>query len=385
MADTTVIIIGAGPSGLATAASLTLSSISYIILEREDCSIPLWRKHSYDRLRLHLPNRFCHLPAMPFPSSAPNYLPKVNFLDYLDRYADNFRIRPLYRRNVEAAEFDHPEGKWKVRARNLDKGEVEEFRSRFLVVATGETAEAYTPAVPGMEGFGGDLMHSTKFKSGKGFEGKNVLVVGSGNSGMEIALDLCLHAANTSVLVRSPVHFMSKGMMTLGLDMLKYNLPIWFVDSFIVMLSKLIYGDLTKYGIKRPLEGPLYMKVKYGKYPIIDGGALHKIKCGQIQVLGEEISSIKGNNNVVFNNGKCYQFDSIIFCTGFKRSTNLWLKGDEYLLNDDGLPKPCYPNHWKGKNGLYCVGLSRRGLYGASLDAQNVAKDISTQINKFGY
>lgn len=77
---------------------------------------------------------------------------------------------------------------------------------------------------------------------------------------------------------------MSKGMMTLGLDMLKYNLPIWFVDSFIVMLSKLIYGDLTKYGIKRPLEGPLYMKVKYGKYPIIDGGALHKIKCGQIQV-----------------------------------------------------------------------------------------------------
>ncbi|KAL4026007.1 hypothetical protein IC575_014414 [Cucumis melo] len=205
MADTTVIIIGAGPSGLATAASLTLSSISYIIIEREDCSVPLWRKHSYDRLHLHVPNRFCHLPAMPFPSSTPNYLPKVNFLDYLDRYAENFRIRPLYRRNVEAAQFDHPEGKWKVRARNLDKGEMEEFRSRFLVVATGETAEAYTPAVPGMEEFGGDLMHSTKFKSGKGFEGKNVLVVGAGNSGMEIALDLCLHAANTSLVVRSPV------------------------------------------------------------------------------------------------------------------------------------------------------------------------------------
>ncbi|KAA0048476.1 YUCCA type flavin monooxygenase 12 [Cucumis melo var. makuwa] len=204
MADTTVIIIGAGPSGLATAASLTLSSISYIIIEREDCSVPLWRKHSYDRLHLHVPNRFCHLPAMPFPSSTPNYLPKVNFLDYLDRYAENFRIRPLYRRNVEAAQFDHPEGKWKVRARNLDKGEMEEFRSRFLVVATGETAEAYTPAVLGMEEFGGDLMHSTKFKSGKGFEGKNVLVVGAGNSGMEIALDLCLHAANTSLVVRSP-------------------------------------------------------------------------------------------------------------------------------------------------------------------------------------
>ncbi|CAK9318013.1 unnamed protein product [Citrullus colocynthis] len=383
MADITVIIIGAGPSGLATAASLTLSAIPYIILEREDCSVPLWRKHSYDRLRLHLPNHFCHLPAMPFPSSTPNYLPKANFLDYLDRYATHFGIRPLYCRNVEEAEFNQTEGKWKVRARNLEEGKIEEFSGGFLVVATGETAEAYTPEVEGIQGFGGDVLHSTEFKSGKGFEGKNVLVVGAGNSGMEIALDLALHTANTSLLVRSPVHFMSRGMVKLALVMLKYNLPIGFVDLLMVMLSKVVYGDVTKYGIRRPVEGPMYMKVKYGKYPIIDGGAFQKIKSGQIQVLPSEISSIKGNN-VLFKNGKTYPFDSIIFCTGFKRSTNLWLKGDEYLLNDDGLPKPSYPNHWKGKNSLYCVGLSRRGLYGANLDAQNVAKDISSQIYKCG-
>lgn len=82
---------------------------------------------------------------------------------------------------------------------------MEEFWGGFLVVATGETAEAYTPAVEGIQGFGGDVLHSTEFKSGKGFEGKNVLVVGAGNSGMEIALDLTLHTANTSLLVRSPV------------------------------------------------------------------------------------------------------------------------------------------------------------------------------------
>ena len=60
------------------------------------------------------------------------------------------------------------------------------------------------------------------------------------------------------------------------------------------------------------------------------------------------------------------------------------MQGDEYLLNEDGLPKPSYPNHWKGKNGLYCVGLSRRGLHGLNFDAQNVAKGIASQIYKGG-
>nr|POF15154.1 putative indole-3-pyruvate monooxygenase yucca10 [Quercus suber] len=102
-----------------------------------------------------------------------------------------------------------------------------------------------------------------------------------------------------------------------------------------VMLSKLVYGDLTKCGITRPTEGPFYMKVKYGKYLVIDVSMYKKIKSGEIQE-------------------------------------------DEYLLSKDGLPKPIYPNHWKGKNGLYCVGLSRRGLYRISVDSQNVANDIKS-------
>lgn len=203
MAEVTVIIVGAGPSGLAAAACLTMSSIPHLILEREDCSAALWRKYSYDRLRLHLPKRFCHLPASPLPSATPNYAPKADFLRYLDDYAANFRIRPLFRRNVEAAEFDSAADKWRIRASN---GEiVEEYAARFLVVATGETTEPYSPAVDGLAGYGGDVMHSTEFKSGKGFEGKNVLVVGAGNSAMEIGSDLVDHDAVTSMLVRSPV------------------------------------------------------------------------------------------------------------------------------------------------------------------------------------
>lgn len=121
------------------------------------------------------------------------------------------------------------------------------------------------------------------------------------------------------------------------------------------------------------------MKKKYSRYPTVDVGTCNKIKSGEIQVLPAEIGSI-GGNDVELKNGKSYQFDSIVFCTGFKRSTNLWLKGDDYLLGEDGISKQSFPNHWKGKKGLYCVGLSRRGFYGASMDAQNIANDIKSSL-----
>ncbi|KAL8262160.1 hypothetical protein R6Q59_026209 [Mikania micrantha] len=146
------------------------------------------------------------------------------------------------------------------------------------------------------------------------------------------------------------------------------------------MIIKATHGDLTRYGIQRPKEGPFLGKVKNGKYPIVDIGTLKKIKHGEIQVLPALKSIKSGGDEVVFENGRCYQFDVILFATGFKRSTHLWLQGGDCLLNEDGLPKQMYPNHWKGENGLYCVGLSRRGLYGAAMDAENIAQHISKLI-----
>ncbi|KAH0978510.1 hypothetical protein GBA52_028229 [Prunus armeniaca] len=318
---------------------------------------------------------------MPFPPSCPTYVPKNQFIQYLDDYVSRFKISPiLYHRNVESANYDEASERWVVKAVTKSKtggsGEMEEYFGRFLVVATGEATNPYTPEVQGLNTFAGDVLHSTQFKSGEGFKNKNVLVVGSGNSGMEIALDLANHGAKTSIIVRSPVHVLSRGMVYLGPVLLKY-ISLNMVDSLTVLLSKLVFGDLTKYGIERPTEGPFYMKVKYGKYPVIDVGTSKKIKSGEIQVLPAEISSIRGSD-VELKNGKSYQFDAIVFCTGFKRSTNLWLKGDDYLLKDDGLPRQSFPNHWKGKNGLYCVGLSQRGIYGSSVDAQNIANDIKS-------
>ncbi|CAK9175897.1 unnamed protein product [Ilex paraguariensis] len=371
------IVVGAGPSGLATAACLKHLSIPYIILEREDCFASLWKKYSYDRLHLHLAKQFCELPHISFPSTYPTYVPKKEFLHYLDEYVSHFQINPLYKRSVESAIYDEGSEKWDVKAMNLSSGEIEEYSGRFLVVATGETADTFIPDVEGLNTFTGEVIHSTRYKNGEKFRDRNVLVVGSGNSGMEIALDVSNFGAKTSIVVRSPVHVASREMIHMGLFLLKY-IRHTLVDSLLVLLGKLSYGDLTKYGIERPQEGPFSMKVKYGKYAVIDRGTIKKIKSGEIQVL-PAISSIK-NNVVVFENGKSHPFDTIVFATGFKRSTNKWLKGDDYLLNDDGIAKPSFPNNWKGKKGLYCAGLARRGLYGAALDAQNIANDIKMQL-----
>lgn len=373
MQDTVAIVVGAGPSGLATAACLNRLSIPNIVLEREDCFASIWTKKSYDRLHLHLAKQFCELPHMPFPATSPTYISRKEFVKYLNDYVTHFSISPMYLRRVELATFEENQKKWKVKVRNVESGEEEEYSGRFLVVATGETSDEFVPEVEGLESFNGEIIHSTLYKNGEKYRGKNVLVVGSGNSGMEIALDLSDHGAKTSIVVRSPLHIMSKVIAHIELVLLPY-LPLHIVDSIGVLLSKLYFGDLMKYGIQRPKEGPFYMKEMYGKYPIVDVGTITKIKSGEIKVL-PAIARIT-SNEMVFKNGKSHPFDAIIFATGFKRSTNKWLQDDGYLLNEDGIPKAHFPNHWKGENGLYCAGLSRRGLYGSSFDAQNIADNI---------
>ncbi|CAH9058879.1 unnamed protein product [Cuscuta europaea] len=377
--ETVVIIVGAGPAGLATAACLYKLSIPYILLEKEDCHASIWKKYSYDRLHLHLAKHFCELPNFSFPATTPTYVPRKEFVNYLDEYASHFKITPRCKRAVESATYDEVAGKWNVKAGVTDSREVEEYSGKFLVVATGESSVPYIPEVTGVERFAGEIIHSTQYKNGEKYRNKRVLVVGCGNSGMEIALDLSNYGAKTSIVVRSPFHLITRGMGDLALTMLKYGLPYWLVDSVLEPLSKFVFGDITKYyGVKKPKDGPFTNKVKNGKYPVFDVGTHAKVKSGEIKVLPAMVKM--DGSDVEFENGTSYPFDAILFATGFKRSTAKWLQGDEYLLNDDGLPKQEFPMHWKGKNGLYCVGLARRGLYGICFDSQNIANDIKMLV-----
>ncbi|KAJ0979714.1 hypothetical protein J5N97_015188 [Dioscorea zingiberensis] len=349
MEETTVVIVGAGPAGLATAACLTTHSIPYVLLERDDCIGSLWRKRSYDRVTLHLAKQYCQLPHAPHPPETPTFIPKKHFIEYLEGYADRFGIRPRFQREVESA--------W------------------FLVVASGENDEAVVPEMEGLEGFNGEVVHSSRYRSGSDYKGKSVLVVGSGNSGMEIAYDLSCSGAVSSIVVRSPVHIVSKEIWLLGMLLMKV-FSISLVDIVVLFLCYLKYGNTSKYGIARPTKGPFYLKANTPIYPVLDTGTFHKIKSGEIQVL-PSVKSIKGNT-VTFMNGKIYHFDVIIFATGYRCLTKKWLKGGDDLIDGEGMAKQKFPKHWKGGNGLYCAGLGRRGLYGIAEDALNIANDINT-------
>ncbi|RLM58471.1 putative indole-3-pyruvate monooxygenase YUCCA11 [Panicum miliaceum] len=372
--EVVALIVGAGPAGLAAAACLGRRSVPYVVVEREGCSASLWRRRAYDRLKLHLAKEFCALPHAPFPDGAPTYVPKREFVAYLDAYAQRFGIEPRYRTSVESAAYDEGAGRWVVTARDTAAGTEVRYAARFLVVATGENAVGSVPEIPGMESFPGEAVHSSAYRSGGRYAGQRVLVVGCGNSGMEIAYDIATHGADTSIVVRSPVHIMTKGLIRLGTT-LAQHVPVTIVDCLIVNIANFIFGDLSRHGIVRPKPGPLVLKSKTGRSSVIDVGTVGLIKKGIIKVFGG-ITKIVGNK-VEFEDGKEGSFDAIVFATGYKTTVNLWLKDDKRMLNDDGLPEKGYPNHWKGENGLYCAGFARRGLAGISMDAKNIANDIA--------
>ncbi|XP_030543161.1 indole-3-pyruvate monooxygenase YUCCA6 [Rhodamnia argentea] len=372
------IIVGAGPSGLAVAACLKERGVASVILERSDCIASLWQRKTYDRLRLHLPKQFCELPIMGFPLGSQTYPDKREFVEYLEAYARRFGIRPQFKEAVAAAEHDGALGLWRVRTVGPKEGEEREYVCQWLVVATGENAEAVVPEIEGMEGFGGPIRHTSMYGSGEEFRGKRVLVVGCGNSGMEVCLDLCNHNAMPSLVVRDTVHVLPRdvlGRSTFGLSMwlLKW-LPMRLVDRLLLLAARVMLGDTARLGLKRPKLGPLELKCLNGKTPVLDVGTLAKIKSGDVKVY-PGIRRLK-RHTVEFVDGRIEKFDAIILATGYKSNVPTWLKEGSMFSKDDGFPRRAFPNGWKGERGLYAVGFTKRGILGASMDARRTAEDI---------
>ncbi|KAK6129695.1 hypothetical protein DH2020_036561 [Rehmannia glutinosa] len=301
---------------------------------------------------------------MSFPPNFPIYPTKQQFVKYLQDYADRFEISPVFNRRVASAEFDENCRVWRVRTTATETAgeevEVEvEYFSRWLVVATGENAEEVVPAIEGMEEFEGRVVHTSGYKSGEVYEGKKVVVVGCGNSGMEV------HILPREMLGRS----------TFGLSMwlLKW-LPIRLVDKFLLLVSRLMLGDTGRFGLDRPQLGPLELKNMSGKTPVLDIGTLDKIKSGDIKIR-PGIRRIR-HKSIEFTDGTIENFDAIILATGYKSNVPSWLKESKMFSEKDGLPKRPFPNGWKGECGLYAVGFTKRGLIGTSIDAKNIADDI---------
>ncbi|XP_076948054.1 putative indole-3-pyruvate monooxygenase YUCCA3 [Bidens hawaiensis] len=375
------VIIGAGPSGLAVGAGLRKQGVLFVILERADCIASLWQNKTYDRLTLHLPKQFCQLPFFPFPPNFPEYPSKYQFVNYLESYTKKFEINPRFNESVKSARYDEVCGLWRVRT---VVGDCEvEYICRWLVVATGENAEKVVPKFEGLDEFNGHVMHACDYRSGEPYEGKKVLVVGCGNSGMEVSLDLCHHNALPFMVVRNSVHVLprdiaGKSIFELATLFMKW-LPVKMVDKILLVIAWLKLGSLEKYGIKRPMMGPIELKNTKGKTPVLDIGALQNIKSGKIQIVPGIKKFSRGGLELV--NGRNLNVDSVILATGYCSNVPSWLKESD-MFSKEGIPMTPFPEGWKGKCGLYAVGFTRRGLSGAAFDAIRVSQDIARIWNE---
>ncbi|KAG6434580.1 hypothetical protein SASPL_106218 [Salvia splendens] len=369
------VIVGAGPSGLAVAAGLREQGVPYVILERAACIASLWQNRTYDRLKLHLPKQYCQLPDYPFPDHYPEYPSKKQFVDYLESYTAHHDIRPHFNESVDSAKYDEACRLWRVRTTGAD-GEVE-YICQWLVVATGENADPVVPDVEGLASFGGEVVHACDYKSGDKFKGKKVLVVGCGNSGMEVSLDLCNHGARPAMVVRNAVHVLPREMFgkstfELAMMMMKW-LPLWLVDKVLLFFTWMILGSTESLGLKQPDIGPLALK-NYGRTPVLDIGALEKIRSKEIQLVpGIQRFSCA---SVELTNGEKLDIDAVVLATGYRSNVPYWLHETEFF-GKNGFPKTPFPHGWKGKSGLYAAGFTRRGLSGLSADAIKISQDIA--------
>src|SRR5262249_11689456 len=165
-----------------------------------------WRNH-YDRLHLHTSKALSTLPYLAFPREVPRYPARAEVVAYLEAYARHFDLRPRFGERVVSLARD--DGVWLTRT---DGGA---FRSKSGVVATGCTRAPHRPSWPGLDGFGGTVLHSSEYKNGQDWAGRRVLVVGFGNSGGEIAIDLAEHGANPSLSVRGAVNIVPRAFLGL--------------------------------------------------------------------------------------------------------------------------------------------------------------------------
>lgn len=368
------LIVGGGPSGLAAAACLQTKGIPSLILEKSDGIGSLWKYKAYDRLHLHIPKQFCELPYFPFPEDYPLYPNRQQFVSYLELYFRHFSMQALFNTPVERASYDSELKCWKVRTSGG-----KEFCARWLVVASGENAEAVSPALEGLRDFKGGVVHSSNYKTGADYEGKRVLVVGCGNSGMEIALDLANFKARPSLVARSPVHILPReifGTSTFAVAMrMMKSFPLWFTDMVLVWYTFAMLGDTSVYGFQRPKDGPMTIKCKQGKTPVLDVGTFAKIKAGEIKVFpGVDHLTAHGAK---FANDEEREFDAIVLATGYRSNVPQWLQDDSGFFSEEGLPKNPSRGTWKAERGLYVAGLGRKGILGATFDAKNIAEDIS--------
>lgn len=328
--EAAAIIIGAGPAGLAVGACLSRANVPFTILEREESVASSWRGH-YDRLHLHTSKGTSALPYQPFPRDYPTYPSREQVVEYVESYARAFRLEPRFGEDVVSAK-PH-DGGWHVQTRKTT------YRAPHLVVASGLNREPVVPQWPGAELYGGAKLHSSDYRSGRDYRGRRVLVVGFGNSGAEIALDLHEHGADASIVVRGGANVLPRdifGIPIVSVAAVSGLLPPPMADAMNAPLLRILIGNLRRHGVEPLPYGPLTQIARTGRIPLIDVGTVRLIQEGRIAVRPGVERFVE--DGVVFTDGKREAFDAVVFATGFRARVNRFLEVDG-VCDENGNPR----------------------------------------------
>jgi len=366
MSRADVIVVGAGASGLAVAATLKRRGRDAVVIESSDSVGATWAGR-YERLHLHTVRRFSGLPFHPMPRSYPRYVSKDMYARYLADYARQMELAIRLGQRVERIRADG--SLWSVQTAH------ESWTTGAVIIAAGRHNVPRLPQWPGMQDFTGRIVHSQQYSSGREFASMRVLVIGIGNSGAEIAADLVEQGASrVAISVRTTPPITSRqiaGIPVQILGMVLTPFPARAVDRLGAMLRRFGNGDLQPYGLGREAWGPFTAR----RPPVIDVGFLDLVKSRRIEVLGDLRRFTK--TGIVFADDIEHEFDAIIAATGFTTGLDTILDAPR-ALDDRGHPRAesSYP-------GLYFAGYSetpRGQLFESSRGAHKLAAAVDDYL-----
>lgn len=373
-ADRPVYVIGGGPGGLSVAYALRAHGVRAVVLERSERVGDSWRRH-YDRLHLHTTRRRSALPGLPMPRRFGRWPSRDDVVRYLEKYAEHHRLEIVTGVEVSRVERTEDGTGWLLRATGG-----RELTGAAVVVATGFNHTPRVPDWPGRDTYTGELLHASRYRDARPFAGRDVLVVGVGNTGAEIAVDLVEGGASrVRLAVRTPPHIVRRstaGWPAQYSGILVRRLPVPLVDRISRLQARIAVPDLSEHGLPRPGTG-LYSRVLEGAIPVQDVGLIDAVRNGEVEV----VAAVKGfeEGEVLLADGERVAPDAVVAATGYERGLE-GLVGGLGVLDERGRPVVHGARTPAGAPGLYFTGFTNPisgNLREMALDARRIARAVA--------